>query len=432
MYAYVFSIITGIKTLINYNYLNYYLYIYLKFFVLIVNINIMYIWFILFMLISLLNVVFYTTKKMYVKDKFISIILLYFILWYIITTLFLVEDIIIFIINFESMLFIILACSMYFIFNNRFIVALYYLIVFSIISGIFCFLLIILIFVNINISSVMLIINSIIVNNYLFILLIWGITFIIFGIKFPIYPFYFWLLAVHVEVSSEMSTILAGIILKSGFIGILKFMLILLHTINFILSNISVIFVMVGIFSCVVNLLIITDYKKIIGSWSILHVNVTLLFIWYNNNLLLLLFILSNLGHILSASSFFICVGFTYENFNNKHLFMMSSTFNFSIVNILFILLMLNNIDFPFFLLFYIELLNFFAIIFVSNYLLIILLFTIIVLFVSSLLLYFIINYYSIKWNNAFLRLDINISECNIFIIIVIYSSILFWFLSIF
>lgn len=89
------------------------------------------------------------------------------------------------------MLFMILASNMYFIFSNRFIIALYYLIVFSIISGIFCIILLLIIFININISSFLIVINIIFIDNYLTITLLWGIIYVIFGIKFPIYPFYF-------------------------------------------------------------------------------------------------------------------------------------------------------------------------------------------------------------------------------------------------
>lgn len=113
--------------------------------------------------------------------------------------------------------------------------------------------------------------------------------------------------------------------------------------------------------------------------------------------MLILLFIMANLGHIVSSTSFFLCIGFNYENFNNKHIFMISSCFNFNISTFLFILLTLNNIDFPFFLLFYVELINFYAIIFISNYLLCIFVFIILILFVSSLLLYFVMNYYTLK-----------------------------------
>jgi NADH:ubiquinone oxidoreductase subunit 4 (subunit M) len=411
---------------------NVYILLCIHYFNTVLNCNVIYMWFNLFMLIIILQVTYNSTMQIYNKNKGILIIIIYLFLYYIITLLFLSEDCIFFIINFETMLFSILVIAMYFIFNNRFIIAIYYLIIFSIFSGLLCFIALFIIFININITGYLLYINALILNNLTILIFLWSTLYVIFGIKYPIYPFYFWLLAVHVEVSTEMSTVLAGIILKSGFIGILKFIIVMCNAVTLVLSNIILIIIIIGLFACSINLLIITDYKKIVASWSVLHLNITLLFIWYNNLLLLLIFILSNLGHIISSSSFFLCISFNYENFNNKHIFMISSCFNFNIVSFLIIFLILNNIDFPFFLLFYVELINFFAIIFISNYLLLLLGFIVITLFVSSLLIYFTLNYYNIKWNNKYIRFDITINEYLNILILIIYSIILYWWLSLF
>ena len=426
---YVYFIL--IKILVNYSVYNYYVVLNYYYYISVLNFNPLYLWFILFMYIIILQIFYYSTKLVYNKMKLLLILMSYFLLYIVVLFLFLSDDCILFIVSFESMLFVILAVSMYFIFNNRFIIAMYYLITFTIISGVLCFLTIIILFLNINISGYLLFSNTIILNNLGTTILLWITIYIIFGIKFPIYPFYFWLLAVHVEVSSEISTLLAGIILKAGFIGILKFLLVMLSYVTNILSNTLSILVIIGLIACVINLLLVTDYKKIVGFWSLLHVNVTLLFVWYSNNMLTLLFILSNLGHIISSSSFFLCLSFTYENFNNRHLFLISSSFNFNINAFLFVFLLLNNIDFPLFLLFYVELLNFFAVMFISNYLLILLCSVVIVLFTSSLIVYFALNYYQSKWNNKYIRFDINILDYVHNILLILYTLILYWCFSI-
>ena len=419
-----------IKILINYSTYNYYILINIHYYTALISINTIYLWFIFFMYIILIQVFYYSSKILYSSLKIYIIVLIYFLLYIVVVMLFLSDDCLLFIVSFEFMLFLILAVSMHFIFNNRFIVAMYYLITFTIISGVLCFLVIIIIFININVSGYLLFSNALMLNDINTIILLWILIYIIFGIKFPIYPFYFWLLAVHVEVSSETSTLLAGIILKSGFSGMSKFLLIMMINISYMVSNILTIFVIIGLFACAINLLIVTDYKKIVGFWSVLHVNVSLLFIWYNNYLLIMLFVLSNLGHIISSSSFFLCLSFIYENFNNRHIFLISACFNFNINAFLFIFLMLNNIDFPLFLLFYVELLNFFAVMFISNYLLIILCLVVLVLFVSSLIVYFSINYYQTKWNNKYVRFDINTLDYVHNIILILYTLVLYWCLS--
>lgn len=431
-YLYMHVYFIFIKALLNYITFNYYIVIYIFYYNTCLNINILYLWFLFFMYIILMQILYFSSKNLYNKIKIYIIIVFNILIFILISLLFLTEDTLFFVILFEGMLITILALSLHFIFNNRFIIALYYLIIFSISSGILCFINAFILFININVTSYLLLINYIFIDNINSMLLLWCIFYIIFGIKFPVYPFYFWLLAVHVEVSSEISVILASIILKSGFIGILKFLIFGMLQISSVLTTCSTSLVLIGLFTCSISLLIITDYKKIVGSWSVLHVNIALLFVWYNNYLLLLLFILSNLGHIISSSSFFFILSYSYENFNNKHIFMISSCFNISIQTFLFLVLLLNNIDFPMFLLFYIEMFNFFAIIFISNYLLIVLCFIIIVLFTSSFLLYFVINFYHIKWNNKYIRFDLNILEFLNLVTLIFHSSLLYWWLTMF
>lgn len=117
------------------------------------------------MYIILLQVYYYSSKILYSKIKLIVILKIYFLLYAILFFLFLSEDCLLFVIAFELMLFLILSVSMYFIFNNRFIIAIYYLITFTILSGILCFLILIILFLNINISGNLLFSNALLLNN---------------------------------------------------------------------------------------------------------------------------------------------------------------------------------------------------------------------------------------------------------------------------
>lgn len=432
IFSYQFFLCMLLKILINYISVNQYMILIIKGYTLIFNYNIVYIWFCLYMILVVINMIFYFSKKIFSLDKLYILIMSLYCLYFIICFLFIAEDILLFIALFETLLFIILVISMHYIFNNRFIVAIYYLIVFSILSGILCLIFVFLLFLLVNITSLNFISTNFFYINPLISIWIWSLIYLIFGIKFPIFPFYFWLLAVHVEVSSEMSSLLAGVVLKAGFIGILKFLLIWMVDFSTQFSSLAIIFIIIGLFLCAINLLLITDYKKIIAAWSILHVNIGLLLVWYNNTTFLVLYILSNLGHILSSCSFFAFISLPYENYNNKHLFILSSHMSFNIYTAMLLVLILNNIDFPFFLLFYVELLNFFAILFISNYIIVLLALVVLVLFVSSLLFYFLLNYYYTKWNTNFIRLDITINEIVTPSLFIIYGCVLLWFLSIF
>lgn len=366
---------------------------------------------------------------MYNLKIFFHIFLFYVFLFNIIILLFYIEDFLIFIIIFESTLFLLLFISLQFIFNNKFILAVFYLIIFTVLSGIFCFLSLILIMLNNIYTSLLFFIELNIYNNWINSFIIWFFIFIIFGIKYPIFPFYFWLLSVHVEVSSEISIFLASIILKAGFIGIFKFLFLYLYQISIYFLNIFIIFLLIGIIFICYSVILFCDYKKIIGAWSIIHVNLSLIILWYNNSIFTLIFLFSNLSHIISSSSFFIIIGYVYENFNNKNIFIISSFFGFSLFSFIFILLLLNNLEFPFFLMFYLELNTFYAFSFISFYYLLFLIFVNLTMFVSSMFLYFLLNFYNIKWNNIYIRLDINIEDFIFLFLIIFYSCTLYWLL---
>lgn len=109
---------------------------------------------------------------LYNKLKLFIILSLYFLLYVVVMFLFLSDDCLLFVSSFEFMLFLILAVSMYFIFNNRFVIAIYYLITFTIVSGVICFVILILLFLNINISGYLLFSNAIFINNITTILII--------------------------------------------------------------------------------------------------------------------------------------------------------------------------------------------------------------------------------------------------------------------
>ena len=48
---------------------------------------------------------------------------------------------------------------------------------------------------------------------------IWVLLFIGFAIKVPVFPFHTWLPLAHVEAPTAISVLLAGILLKLGFMG---------------------------------------------------------------------------------------------------------------------------------------------------------------------------------------------------------------------
>lgn len=81
----------------------------------------------------------------------------------------------------------------------------------------------------------------------------------------------------HVEVNTEMSVLLAAVVLKIGFFGVFKFLYIALNKVSIWFVGIIDGIVIIGLFFISVIVLMITDYKKIVANWSVLHTGIGLI-----------------------------------------------------------------------------------------------------------------------------------------------------------
>jgi NADH-quinone oxidoreductase subunit M len=108
-------------------------------------------------------------------------------------------------------------------------------------------------------------------------LLTFLLIFLAFAIKIPMFPFHTWLPDAHTDAPTEVSVILAGVLLKMGAYGLIRVCLTLLpqgvHDFAGWLAVISVINIIYGAGICLVQ----TDMKKLIAYSSVSHMGVVLL-----------------------------------------------------------------------------------------------------------------------------------------------------------
>jgi NADH-quinone oxidoreductase subunit M len=101
--------------------------------------------------------------------------------------------------------------------------------------------------------------------------------FIGFSIKVPMFPFHTWLPDAHVDAPTPISVILAGILLKTGMYGILRFNLQMLPDVLWwaapVIAIFGVINIVYGAFVCLAQ----KDLKKLIAYSSVSHMGFCLL-----------------------------------------------------------------------------------------------------------------------------------------------------------
>jgi NADH-quinone oxidoreductase subunit M len=101
--------------------------------------------------------------------------------------------------------------------------------------------------------------------------------FIGFAIKIPMFPFHTWLPDAHVEAPTPVSVILAGVLLKMGIYGILRFNYPLLPDATMWAANAVAVFGVINIVYAAFVCLGQTDLKKLIAYSSVSHMGFSLL-----------------------------------------------------------------------------------------------------------------------------------------------------------
>lgn len=387
----------------------------------------LFLWIIYFMFIILILVLFNVTKKIQILHQFYYSVFIYLFIFCALNFMHLLSDLLFFCLFFESILYFILNLQLLYTFSNRYIFAIHFLLNFSFLSGIFVFLMLMLLQPYVTYGDCDVLLQVISADNIYVILFIYFLVLCIFGIKYPLYPFFFWLLSVHVEVSTELSIILAALILKMGFIGFYKFMFMSFCTYVYIFISYIHLISLLGLTIAASILLIVYDIKKTVALWSVLHVNITFLGLTTLNIVFFTIYIYTNLGHIFSSSTFFYFFSILYENTNTKHSAFLQVLNKNTTFLLIFFFCILCNIDFPFTFLFFIELLTYLLFSYFNYFLLILFFFCSFTLFLNSFLLYITTTFYNTKWYNKFFRVDLQVLELINTLLLLLFLTLLFW-----
>ena len=134
-----------------------------------------------------------------------------------------------------------------------------------------------------------------------------------FAIKVPLFPFHTWLPDAHVEAPTAGSVILAGVLLKLGTYGFLRFAMPLFPDAALAAAPVIVALAVIGIIYGAVVAMMQSDIKKLVAYSSVSHLGFVMLGLFVFNTQGVQGAIYQMVGHGLSTGALFLLVGMIYE-----------------------------------------------------------------------------------------------------------------------
>src|SRR5512136_2516870 len=143
---------------------------------------------------------------------------------------------------------------------------------------------------------------------------------IAFAIKVPMWPFHSWLPDAHVEAPTAGSVILAGVLLKMGTYGFLRFNLPLFPHASQTAAPFIAVLAIIGIIYGAIVSFAQTDVKKLVAYSSVSHLGFVMLGIFSLTPQGIQGGILQMVNHGLSTGALFLIVGMIYERKHTRDL----------------------------------------------------------------------------------------------------------------
>jgi NADH-quinone oxidoreductase subunit M len=142
---------------------------------------------------------------------------------------------------------------------------------------------------------------------------VWLAFFVGFAIKVPMFPFHTWLPDAHTEAPTAGSVILAGVLLKMGTYGFLRFSLPMMPDATKYFLPFAVGLSIIGIIYGAMVALVQKDWKRLVAFSSVSHLGFVMLGVFALNYQGLTGGVLQMINHGLSTGALFLIVGLVYE-----------------------------------------------------------------------------------------------------------------------
>ena len=243
-------------------------------------------------------------------------LILLFIIEFLLINIFSVTDLLLFYIFFEAILIPMFLVIGVWGSRSQRVWAAYQFFFFTLVGSLFMLLGLLALYSNLGSLEYNVILNSFISEERQ--LFIWLSFFLSFATKIPMVPMHIWLPQAHVEAPTAGSVLLAGILLKLGGYGMIRFMLLLFPYASMYFTPFVYTLSIFAIFYGSLTTIRQIDLKRIIAYSSVAHMNYVTLGIFSNTLEGLEGSIFLMLSHGLVSSALFLCVGMLYDRYKTR------------------------------------------------------------------------------------------------------------------
>ena len=177
---------------------------------------------------------------------------------------------------------------------------------------------------------------------------LWLAFFASFAVKIPMWPFHTWLPDAHVEAPTAGSVILAGVLLKMGGYGFIRFSLGMLPEASYYFSPLIMTLSIVAVVYTSLVALAQTDIKKLIAYSSVAHMGLVTIGIFIVNSQGLEGAMIQMISHGVVSGALFLCVGVIYDRMHTRDINFYGGLVNrMPIYATVFMIFMLGSVGLP-------------------------------------------------------------------------------------